>query len=356
MNSEKGYTGYGSGFIDMQKLADEFLAADSATRSYFGPEIVQEFPALDEVCTAEIRSLVAKAPRMTAGTTKLTADEIGMRYELEIENSLAASLAGLVSDTPVAIDGDHLLSGSLAIQVGKLRSFVLEKVTAIATTPYQCEILQELNQNATEMMTQLNIPMPPMVNNLMGARILLEDFDPTTQPPEGTGLVALHVDKPEMFVGMASMMVPGFDNLDLANQKEPVEIPAELLHMEGIEVSALMGDSAIGVSVGAGQSKGLKAFLAAEPQDNGTFFSVSYDMARQMEIQERMAEKYNFDASAYDGSDVDESDVDGSDHEAKMQELSEAVKASYTSMLGRSSVEMRVSGEGLVIDSHMTFK
>jgi len=110
-------------------------------------------------------------------------------------------------------------------------------------------MLQEFNKNATELMTQLNIPMPPMVNNLMGARILVEDFDPTTEPPQGDGLLALYVDKPEMFVGMASMMVPGFDNLDLANQKDPVEIPAELLHMEGIEVSALMSDNAIGASV-----------------------------------------------------------------------------------------------------------
>ena len=351
LNSKKGYTGYGSGIIDMQRLADEFLMADSATRAYFGPEIVQEFPALDDVCTAEIKAMVAKAPRMTAGTTKLTANEIGMRYELEIESSLAASLAGLVSDTPVAVDGDHLLSGSLAIQVGKLRSFVLEKVTAIVTTPYECEILQELNQNATEMLTQLNVPMPPMVNNLMGARILLEDFDPTTQPPQGDGLLALHVDKPEMFVGMASMMVPGFHNLDLANQKEPVEIPAEMLHMEGIEVSALMGDNAIGASIGPGQSKGLKAFMAAKPQDSGTFFSVSYDLARQMEIQGKMAENFNYDTSKFDGSDSD-----GSDHEAQMHELAEAFQQSYTSMLGRSRVDMRFSGDGLMIDSYMTFK
>jgi hypothetical protein len=146
-------------------------------------------------------------------------------------------------------------------------------------------------------------------------------------------------------------MVPGFDNLDLANQKDPVEIPAEMLHMEGIEVSALMGDNAIGASIGAGQSKGLKAFMAAKPQDSGTFFSVSYDLARQVEIQEKMAENFNYDTSKFDGSDSHDSD-----HESQMQELSEAIKASYTSMLGRSRVDMRFSGEGLVVDSYMTFK
>ncbi len=343
MNHEKGYTGYGSGIIDLQKLADEFLNADSDTRSYIGPEMAQELPALDEVCTAEIKAMVAKAPRMTAGTTKLTANEIAMRYELEIENSLAGSLASLVSDIPVAVDGDQLLSGSLAIQVGKLRSFVFEKVNAIVTTPYECEMLQDLNQNATDLVTQLNVPMPPMINNLMGVRILVEDFNPATQPPEGTGLVALHVDKPEMFVGMASMMVPGFEGLDLANQKNPVRIPEEMLHMENIEVSALMGDSAIGASIGAQQPKKLKAFMAAKPQDSGTFFSVSYDMARQVEIQDEMTEKWNHDSA-------------DQDQESPHDELSEALKESYSAMLGRSRVDMRFNGDGLVIDSRMTFK
>ena len=351
MNNKNGYTGYGSGIIDLQRLADEFLLADSATRAYFGTDIVQEFPVLDAVCTSEIKSIVAKAPRMTAGTSRLTANEIDMRYELEIEDSLAASLAGLVSDTPLAVDGDHLLSGSLAIQVGKLRSFVVEKVSAIVATPYECEMLQELNQNATKLMTQLNIPMPPMVNNLMGVRILLEDFDPNTEPPQGNGLLALHVDKPEMFVGMASMMVPGFDSLDLANQKDPVEIPAKLLHMEGIEVSALMSDNAIGASVGAGQAKGLKVFLAAKPQHSGTFFSASYDLAQQIETQDKMAKKFNFETSDYSGENDNESD-----HRSQIHELSEAFKASYISILGRSRVDMRFSPDGLVIDSQMTFK
>ena len=343
MNSKKGYTGYGSGILDFQKLADEMLSPDSATHSYLGPDIDMDFdPAsMDAVCVAEIKSMVAKTPRMTAGTTKLTANEISMRYELEIENSLAGGLAALVSDTPAAADGDYLLSGSLALQVGKLRSFVLEKVTAIVASPYQCEMLQELNQNATELVNQLNIPMPPMVNNLMGVRIRMDSFDPSGEIPQGEGLLALHVDKPEMFVGMATMMVPGFESLDLANQSEPVRIPAEMLHMEGLDVFALMNDNAIGAAVGEQQARDLVKFMAATAQNDGTFFSVSYDMAKQMEIQAAMSEKFGIDM------DGDESPAD---------ELSEAVRESYTAMLGRSRVDMRLTGDGLVIDSNISFK
>ena len=341
MNSEKGYTGYGSGVLDLQKLADEMLNPDSTTHTYLGPDMGFDPSVLDAVCVAEAESMIAKAPRMTAGTTKLSVNEIGMRYELEIENSLASSLAALVSAIPVAEDGDHLLSASLALQVGKLRNYVLEKANAIVASPYQCEQLQELNQNAVELAEQLNIPMPPMVNNLMGVRVKVADFNPTGQIPQGDGLIAVHVDKPEMFVGMASMMVPGFEDLDLANQSEPVRIPAEMLHMEDLDVFALMSDTAIGAAVGEQHAKDLVKFMAAPSQDNGTFFSVSYDMAKQIEIQMAMKEAFAVD------TDGDRSPAD---------ELSDAVMESYTTMFGRYNIDMRLTGDGLVIDSIMTFK
>ena len=81
--------------------------------------------------------------------------------------------------------------------------------------------------------------------------------------------------------------------------------------------------------------------MAAEPQDSGTFFSVSYDMAKQLEIQMAMEEK--FKTSPHDDQPVQD-------------ELTEAVMESYTSMLGRSRVDMRFTNEGLVIDSTLTFK
>jgi len=337
LNSEKGYTGYGSGILDLQKLSDEIFNEDSATRIYLGPEVATELAALDAVCVAEIRSMVAKAPRMTAGATRFTADEISTRYDLEIESTLASGLAMLVSDTPVAAEGDFLLSASLAVQVGKLRNFVLEKVNGIVAAPYQCTKLQELNQNAGELVTQLNIPMPPMVNNLNGIRVRMDDFDPGKEIIQGKGLLALHVDKPEMFVGMASMMVPGFDSLDLANQSEPVRIPSDILPIEGMDVFALMGDTAIGAAVGEQYAGELSGFMSDNPQNDGTFLSISHDMAKQMEIQSALSDNMNGGHS-------------------QAHEITREVREAYMDMLGRSRVDMRFTNDGLVIDSTMTFK
>ncbi len=341
MNKKKGYLAYGSGIIDIQKLADEILNPESSTRNALGTHMDAHIASLDAVCVSEIKSIIAKAPRMTAGTTRLSANEVAVRYDLEIENLLASGLAALVSATPAASTGNHLLSASLAIKVGKLRSFVLEQATAVATTPYQCAELQDLNDQAAQLMTQLNIPMPPMVNNLMGVRVRVDDFDPSMEISQANGLLALHVDKPEMFVGMASMMLPGFEKLDLANQTEPVRIPPEMTYMPGLDVFALMSDTAIGASVGEKHVKDLAGFLSAKPQDDGTFFSISHDMAKQLEVQAAVAEKFQIDTEA--------------GHSAP-HEYSEALKKAYTDMLGYSRVDMRLTPDGLMIDSAMTFK
>lgn len=341
MNRDKGYTGYGSGFLDIQKLADEIINPNSNTRSFLSPEMTTKLGTLDAVCVAEIESMIARTPRMTAGTTSLTASEIAVRYDLEIENSLASGLAALVSNTPSAIDGNFLLSASLAIKVGKLRSFVLEKATAIFETPYQCAKLQKFNEQAGQLVTQLNTPMPPMINNLMGVRVRVDDYDPNKAINDGNGLLALHVDKPEMFVGMASMMVPGFDTLDFANQSEPVKIPAEMSHLEGVDVFAFMTDNAIGAAIGEKHVNDLVGFMAAKEQDNGTLLSVSHDMAKQMEIQAALAEQFQ---------------VEMADEKPVVNEYAEAVKKAYTDILDRSRVDVRLTTKGMHIDSKMTFK
>lgn len=343
MNKAKGYTGYGSGYLDLQIFADEILDPGSFSRSMLGNDLNQRLDSIDTVCVDELKSIIAQAPRMTAGITRLTANEIAMRYDLEIEPSLAAGLAALVSNVPAAMPGDYLLSASLALKVGKLREFVLEKATAVTTNPYQCEALQGINDQAVKLVSQLNVPMPPMINNLLGLRVMLNDYDPSVSLTNGDGLLALHVDKPEMFVGMASMFLPGFESLDLANQDEPVRIPPDMqmVHLEGVDLFALMGDDAIGFAVGEQHVNELKPFMNAAPQTDGTLLSVSNNMAKQMELEAALEGQFEMD------DDLAKTPV---------HEFSEAMKKVYRDTFGQSRVDVRLTPDGLHIDNSMTFK
>jgi len=353
MNQGKGYTNYGSGYADLQMIADQVLDTNSFTRSHIANSTDIETSSFDAVCIAEFKSIVAKAPRMTVGMTTLKDDEMVLRYDLEVENKLAAGLAALVSNTPVAEEGDHLFSASLAIQVGKLRNFLIEKAKEVVASPYQCDELQNLNEGAMKLVAWLNIPMPPMINNLMGFRLKVDDIDPTKDYSDASGLLALYVDKPEMFVGMASMILPGFEELDLANQKQPVKIPSSLTRVEGVNVYALMSDNAIGAVIGEQDPADLPPFLKAKPQNSGTVFSLSVDMAKQAKIEEAMPDQWNQDD--FDMGDM--GDMGDMDEEAsKVIEFSNAMKTSYANMLGRSRLDVNLNKDGMSIENRMTFK
>lgn len=354
LNNNKGYTNYGSGFLDLQKMADEFLDPDSYTRTHLPISGHYDSASMGAVCVAEFKSIIAKAPRMTAGMTAVSKNEMAVRYDLEMESNLATGLAALVSNTPVAQDGDHLFSASLAIQVGKLRNFLLEKANEIVASPYQCEKLHDLNSSAHTLVQQMNIPMPPMINNLLGFRVKVDDYDPEGGYANANGLLALYVDKPEMFIGMASMMLPGFEELDLANQKQPVKIPASLTRVEGVDVYALMSESAIGVALGEQDPAELTPFMKASPQSTGTLFSLSIDMAKQWKIEQAMSEQWA-DEYADDLAD-DDMDDDMDEHASAILAFSEAMKDSYEAMLDRSRLDVNLNKDGVSLDSRVTFK
>jgi hypothetical protein len=178
LNRSKGFQPYGSGFVDFRRLVDEFLQSGSRTQTGLQAAGQAQLPVLDDVCSGEIRGLVAKAPRLVGGTTELTAEAIGMKYQLEMEPSLAGRLAQLVSDVPRAEDSpDYLMSMAVALQMGRVREFLLEKASDLMNEPFQCPQLANLNQSARQMFEQLNQPMPPFIGNINGFRLKLASLD-----------------------------------------------------------------------------------------------------------------------------------------------------------------------------------
>jgi len=112
--------------------------------------------------------------------------------------------------------------------------------------------------------------------------------------------------------------------------------------MEGVDVFALMSDEAIGAAIGEKHVKDLAGFMNEKSQDNGTLFAISYDMAKQMEIQAALEEQFQLDM-------VEEDD-------GVVNEYADAVQKAYTDILGRSRVDVRLTSDGLQIDNSVTFK
>jgi hypothetical protein len=347
LNKDKGYTNYGSGFLDLQKIANEFLNPESKTASLISSMTHYDPQEFGEVCINEVKALVAKAPRLVSGTTELSANAVGMSYELEFESSLAAKLVELVAEVPVADNSaDKIFSASLGLRMGRVRNFAREQINALIADPFECEQLKHINEGAKAAMEQMDVPVMPFINNLMGFRVSLDEVDFENFTPEkAKGMFALEVEKPQMLIGMAQMMVPGLGELDLEAGGEPIDVTQELMSFSsnGMNLFVAMGKDSIGVASGENQKEGLAAFMDADEDNGNVFFSVDYDMSAPMQFQRNMQKQFY--------------STEGGDEAVKeAQELAKSMQDIYMQWLGRTRVEVSFTDDGLEIDTRMTFK
>ena len=238
---------------------------------------------------------------------------------------------------------------SLGIEVGRLRQLLLDKATEWTQSVYDCPQLARLNEAAEQALAQANRPMPPFVGNLKGFRINLESANLTDfSPQEARGLFVLEVEKPQMLAGMAQMLVPGMEEMNLEPGGDPVVMPEELMHVavEGMQVTAAMSRDAIGVSLGEEQKDNLMEFLEADADNGNVFFSMSYDMAAQLQMQARVQQNLLEEAAEEGRSGENE----------ELMRMVRDMQTAYMEMLGRARLEVSFTPEGVVFYNRVTFK
>lgn len=356
VNARYGFSPYFTGLLDLQLLADEFLQPDSLLASTMSAAGADSLATLSNECNSEFRQIISHTPRLVAGATELTPNAIGVQYIVETQPELAQQLASLVADVPMpAAVSTRMLEFAFAMKFGPVRDFLRAKVTAITQAPYQCERLQALNAGAADALIQLDKPAPPLVNNFRGLRLSLGRFSMAGSMPDVVeGLIAVHVEQPEMFVGMAQMFLPDLSSLNLITGDPPVQLPASLIPVPDTVAFAALSDNAIGVSFGAGEESRLPAYLAQQAAADGTFLSLDYDTTAYLDFTQGMGKKWQH----HEGESDDEDGVPGSraEREAVAREIAGAMQQAYKTVAGRSQLSLRFTAQGLVVDSRITFK
>ncbi len=347
LNRDKGFAPYGSGYLDLERVVDELFEADSLTATWMMDMGDFDPAAIDPACEREARLITTFVPRMVAGTTEVTSDRVGVRYQLETNAWLGGELARLVGDVPPAsANTARMATFSLNLQMGRVATFMRESANAMAAVPFQCPQMQDLNAQVQQLATQLNQPMPPFIGNLNGVRVELSEFDPAAMDPSGMrGVVALEMESPQMVIGMASMMIPGFEELQIEPGGDPVAVPQEIMTVvtPEFEAYAVMSNDAIGLSLGKGEKAGLKDFLEARGDADGIFMSADYDAGQLARLQRTQMEAhapYGAEPTSNSTSDLD------------VQAMTEA----YEAMLGRARFEFRLTEDGLTIDNTQDFR
>lgn len=348
LNHKYGYTPYGSGFVDFHRLADQFLQPESTLAQLLASQQDYEPASFTPECAREIHQIIDNAPRMIMGTTELTTGAVGYQYRVETPSTLASQLMGLVSRIPAADAlSERMLEFSFGMRFGPVRDFLIEKSTAVSENPYRCEHLLDLNQGAADLLTKLNQPMPPFLNNFQGIRASMSEImmDQDSIPENSRGRLALHVDKPEMFVGMAQMFLPDLSQLTIASGEPPVRLPESLIPVPGMVAFAAMTNDAIGLSVGEGEEAGLEEFLDLPAGPEGTFLSASYDMAAYMQYTDQL------------GQTMHEQDHEhGLPTEHPLNQIAQAGQKSLQAMLDRNHTVLSFAPDGFIVDGKVTLK
>lgn len=344
LNKKHGFTPFGTGFLDLHRLADEFLDPGATTARAMMSFENYDMSDFSEQCVNETHAMIDKVPTMVFGITEMEVEAIAYRFLAEMPSTLATRLSNLVPAIPAAqAVSDRIAELAFGLKVGAARDFLRENAQAIVDQPFQCEHYSDLNEQAVQALVKLDQPMPPFVNNFRGIRLSLKDIVMTPDqqiPTDVKGHLAVHVDQPEMFVGMAQMFLPDLSDLSLAPGEAPVRIPESLITLQGIVAYAAMSDEAIGMSVGDGEEIGLPAFLDQDTGPEGVFFSVDYDNEAY----------YDYQLKGLEASRVD---MEGNE---PIMDLTEAAIRAAQAAGDRNHVSMKFTAEGLLVESRMTYK
>jgi hypothetical protein len=348
LNRANRYTAYGSGILDLHRLADELLQPGSLTARVMAATGAYDPGSVSAECVAEVHQIIDNMPRLTAGTAEFGTDAIALQYRLESPAPLAAKLAALVSPVPEAdAASQRLLDFSFGLRFGAVRDFLREKAGAISADPYGCDFLQDVNDSANRALVQLDQPMPPFINNFRGLRLSLSHADPggDLAPQDARGHIALHVEQPEMFVGMAQMFLPDLSGLELKPGAEPIAVPASLTVVPDMVAFAAMTGDAIGLSLGAGEESGLLEFMGRDPGPEDMFLSASYDIPAYIEYSKKWS------STQHAGENGDPDATFGA-----TQALGLTARGAMQDVAQRSLTTLRFGAGGLVIDERLTFR
>ncbi|MCF6225487.1 MAG: hypothetical protein L3J22_04175 [Xanthomonadales bacterium] len=284
LNQNNDYSNYGSGWIDTRKLLDLFLNNDSSAASTMRQMFEFDAQSVTQVCRDEYNSIAANYPRMHGGYHSLSSTETTSSFTLELEQSLAAGLQALVVDDALSTTGSGgLLNIGFALNFAKAREWLLETAEKQVENPYKCEQLAELNQTYVQAYEALNRPLPPLVGNLIGFKLFIDELDleqiamTNPVPQKIKAMLALLTSSPEMLVGMGQMFVPELAELDLSPGADPVELTLEGIPKPDEPVWAAISKSAIGIAAGDGMHTKLLGFLTDGDSKDGQFISVGMD-------------------------------------------------------------------------------
>lgn len=252
-NRELGFSSYGSGFFDWQRVIATLIGDQSPIARIGGAEAAEAIRS-DAACVSEFQNLAAKLPRMVFGYTQMSETRVDMMLRQEMAPDLAAAIAP-IARSPVSIDRElrGLINFGLAFDLLAAREFARSLVKGWIESPPACSAFEAIARGAPQWQESLARPIPPVVTNLQGAFIELSRLEMADALPTGGGTLSFYMRNPQVLVGMAQMFAPALAELPMEPGDAPQKLPQGAmpqLEGTGLEAWMAMGNNALGIAIG----------------------------------------------------------------------------------------------------------
>lgn len=301
--------------IDFQAIADYFIYPSQHNSTLVNFLQIDE-NMLSSTCKQEISDMFGNAPRMVAGTKELTNDTIRGAFVWEMDSEITQDLAKMAGRVPHG-NKDAAFAFGMSFDMINAKEVATKYVNKVVQSPYQCEHFAALNQQAQDLQVQLSQPIPPFVGNFKGFNFSLDELklnmanaDMNNPNPKDIvesfkTQVFLSVDETQALLGMAQMMVPQLQGMDINTDGSLITLADKVPLISGkdipldiSELYAAVSADTIGFSMGHAGGGELSEKVNQEGTPALMTFSANADGYKQiMEQIFAMAEMPNMPES-----------------------------------------------------------
>lgn len=334
--------------VDATRIAATFLDEQSGSNAELLALMEFDPSTITDVCKAEIRELAAIAPRMIAGYTEFSTEQMSSRLIIELRKDIAEGLSTLVAPVQgLGLTKGGLFSFGFSLDVLAARAFYSARLDAMEADPFECEDFAELQAGVAQGREMLQQPIPPIaysVKGFLGVVDALEGMDIAAQKPPTSvdASFLISTDNPQGLLAMGSMFSAELAAVNLQPDGKPVKVELPPVSPAIKESFVAMTDSSLVISVGEGGADRIVELLDKGFDDPKPFMSMFMDTS----------EYYSFvaDSMLYAQSDDPEQQTPPEVKKA-MSDLMRAMEGWF----GETSVKVNFTERGVEIPSTVEF-
>lgn len=273
-----GLSAYGLGWFDPARMMERYFNSDSDMMVTLRNENHQDLDQ-EKRCYEQLDAAMEPFGKIAFGLQQVSEQQVSTRLVMELDATVYTLLNAATGKVP---GKGYMESAMFSVRSGlDSGAFVREGRKYLQTVADKELSACGQTRNGGKLIDKRDLakPLPPMATSFRGLALYLSDYEKEAE--QGSGLMLLGFEKPQMLWGMVSMFVPGLAELPLQDNGEPVRVDqfgsmAPHVNTEqGMHLA--MNSDYIGLAAGADASAQLADLMKAR-SDERALLIVEYNL------------------------------------------------------------------------------